>query len=620
MISDRELLAQFVATQSEHAMTEIVQRHSALVYRTSLRILHRQDLAEDAAQATFVVLLQHANRIGSRLSLAGWLHHTAFRCAQNMQRMRIRRCAHESFACPQRSDNSHLNKTEDMRLHLDEALIKLPDVQRSAIILRYFEDLAPADAARRLGCTEATLQTRLHRGVSRLRAMLGRRESCLSALLLLLEKLNVEGSPLELAGGIQRLCRTPSAITETVKNIAQEAAPTIGAPTIPSVMAGAAALIVAVCMSLSLLGSHQPQSNAAQTADSRTASMVAASPAILASSPTQNKAAASASALAVDNGMAWLAAVQEVDGRYDSERFGGAANQDVAVTSLVALAFLGAGHTSKVGAYKGAVKKSVEWLSAQHPKAITSVALRAWALAEHTGMSRRNVAEAQAAIDELIASQQPSGEWIDESVPNGYGRMFEPTSWAQGAILSARIAGLRLPFDARQRLIDGFEVQQREVNANAGNSTGARMAAVLALEREFNGFAKSDPQVHKNLSMAGSQRPAFPNEGIGHDGIHWMWGSLACFQQGGSCWREWRKAMDAALLPSQIQTGALKGSWDARSGCDPFIWGRLGATAVATQALETTCRYEQLCPEGHVDLSDDEALPAESVPYLDDSF
>jgi hypothetical protein len=301
---------------------------------------------------------------------------------------------------------------------------------------------------------------------------------------------------------------------------------------------------------------------------------------------------------AIDGGLAWLAHAQESDGHFDCKKFGGVAGQDVAVTSIAGITLLGAGHTRKIGPFKETVKKLVMWLEQQPPPAeITQAALRALALAESVGMSRLGQAEAQAAVDELITRQNITGEWLDENGKGAYARSVSPTTWAVLALKSAKVAGLKIPQGSLDQAVKSFEIQQSEVMSNEDNIAGAKMAAGLAVQRQFSGWKKDDPLLLALVNLLPKQRPVYPSDGIGHEAVFWFQGSLAMFNQGGEGWTQWWKSVRVALIPSQIKEGELAGSWDFRQGSDPFLWGRVGSTALATLPLEVEARYEQLQPD-----------------------
>jgi RNA polymerase sigma factor (sigma-70 family) len=182
--SDRQLLECFAANMDDAAFATLVRRHGAMVLDTCRRILsHHQD-AEDAFQATFLVLAQKAGSLRWQETVGPWLHQVAYRIALRARTSTIRRRVHEKEA-------GRMAKPEPLPMAscrafgsiLDDELQQLPEKYRAPLILCYLEGQAQAEAAKRLGCSEATLNRRLSEGRERLRVQLQRRGITLSAVL-----------------------------------------------------------------------------------------------------------------------------------------------------------------------------------------------------------------------------------------------------------------------------------------------------------------------------------------------------------------------------------------------------------------------------------------------------
>ena len=171
---DRALLERFAAQRDAAAFTELVRRYGALVFRICLGVLRHRQHAEDAFQATFLVLSQKAGGLRPRVSLGGWLHRVAYRTAQKSRIAAARRARHEARAAaapaPDPPDPITLSEAHDL---LDRELARLPDKFRAPLELCYLEGLTRDEAARRLGWPANTLKSRLEQARERLRRRLG---------------------------------------------------------------------------------------------------------------------------------------------------------------------------------------------------------------------------------------------------------------------------------------------------------------------------------------------------------------------------------------------------------------------------------------------------------------
>jgi len=169
--SDGELLQRFLHNREETAFEALVRRHGPMVLGVCRRALHDQQLAEDAFQATFLILVRKAGSIRKREAIASWLYGVAYRTAARARRVLSRRRAKErpmrDFPSPQPPETSR----QDLGLILDEELLRLSEIYRTPVVLCDLEGKTRKEAARLVGCPEGTLSTRLLRA----RALLARR-------------------------------------------------------------------------------------------------------------------------------------------------------------------------------------------------------------------------------------------------------------------------------------------------------------------------------------------------------------------------------------------------------------------------------------------------------------
>jgi RNA polymerase sigma factor (sigma-70 family) len=178
---DRLLLERFALRQDETAFAILVQRHAPLVWGICRRILQHQQDAEDAFQATFLVLARKAHSIRRRESIDSWLFGVAYRVAQKARSEAIRRHIHERRAVP-RSASDPLDAVmwHDLRPLLDEAIHSLPEKYRLPFILCHLQGKTNEEAARQLRCPLGTVLSRLARARQLLRSRLSRRGFVLS--------------------------------------------------------------------------------------------------------------------------------------------------------------------------------------------------------------------------------------------------------------------------------------------------------------------------------------------------------------------------------------------------------------------------------------------------------
>lgn len=173
--SDAELLTAYLAERAESAFCAIVRRHGAMVLGVCRRVLGDRHDAEDAFQATFLVLVRKAAAIVPRDSLAGWLHGVAHRTALKAKAMKARRHAKEQRAATGIATvDDEPSCGLELRRILDRELAALPDCFRLPVILCDLEGKSRKEAARQLGCGAGTLSGRLARGRRKLAQRLTR--------------------------------------------------------------------------------------------------------------------------------------------------------------------------------------------------------------------------------------------------------------------------------------------------------------------------------------------------------------------------------------------------------------------------------------------------------------
>jgi RNA polymerase sigma factor (sigma-70 family) len=180
--TDGQLLESFVARRDESAFAALVRRHGPMVLGVCRRVLRNYHDAEDAFQATFLVLARKARSVRPAERVANFLHGVAYRTALKVKSMTAKKQARERQVIELPEIEAPRNDYwRDLRPVLDQELNGLPDKYRLPIILCDLEDKSIKEATRQLGWPQGTLAGRLARGRKMLVQRLARRGVTLSA-------------------------------------------------------------------------------------------------------------------------------------------------------------------------------------------------------------------------------------------------------------------------------------------------------------------------------------------------------------------------------------------------------------------------------------------------------
>src|SRR5438105_3571101 len=148
--SDEALVRRFAESRDEAAFEALVRRHGPMVLAVCHRVLDNHADAEDAFQATFLILARKPAALRRRTSVGSWLHGIALRVSLRARIARARRQAREQRMAARTADSNRADLHE-LAVVLDDQLEQLPAKYRDPLVLCYLEGLRRAEAAKQLG-------------------------------------------------------------------------------------------------------------------------------------------------------------------------------------------------------------------------------------------------------------------------------------------------------------------------------------------------------------------------------------------------------------------------------------------------------------------------------------
>lgn len=183
-LSDAQLLHQFATRREETAFAALVHRHGALVWSVCQHLLHHEQDAEDAFQATFLVLARRAGSIRKTEAVGSFLHGVAYRIALRAKQNAKRRQTCERQAVSQSPQQPPDDAAwRELQAKLDEEVARLPEKFRNPFILCCLEGKPREEAAREMRCKVGTVSSRIARARQLLQQRLSERGVTLSAAL-----------------------------------------------------------------------------------------------------------------------------------------------------------------------------------------------------------------------------------------------------------------------------------------------------------------------------------------------------------------------------------------------------------------------------------------------------
>ena len=320
---------------------------------------------------------------------------------------------------------------------------------------------------------------------------------------------------------------------------------------------------------------------------------------------------------AVKRALAWYAAKQEPDGRWDSAKHGGMAGQDIAATGFATLCFYGWGERhDKPGEYQDTLARAVEWLANESVKRKGNFAagvsqgmygqgIATIALAEAYGITgdKRLEEPLKLAVQVILKAQQPDqGGWRYNPVPSDADTSV--FGWEVMALYSARKAGISVPqasFDLAAKWLDSAGTGEHGglYGYQLKTEPTPPMTAEAMFIRQLLGAKPSDPRQQESaeflVSLEGVDKKGkkghktnLPGPQSESNFYHWYYGALSMYQHQGADWKTWNEAVRPLLLARQTAEGDQAGVW---TGGQWNQAGPLVATAMATLALEVYYRY-----------------------------
>ncbi len=341
---------------------------------------------------------------------------------------------------------------------------------------------------------------------------------------------------------------------------------------------------------------------------------------------------------AVLDALVWLKNHQAPKGMWDADGFSsmcklnvcdgpGNAMNDVGLTGLALLCFLGAGYTHEGGAFRDTVKEGLRYLIEVQDEQgcfgepvgqhfVYNHACAALAMVEAYGMTQAKALRepAQRGIDFVLAAQNDYGAWRYSVPPDG-DNDTSVTGWMIMVLKSGAMAGLRIDTAALENALSFIDQVTDPVTGRTGyTDAGQRpsrlpsvmgrfpaersesLTAVGMVARIFAGRTlERDPMISKGADLLVNQLPSWDPAGGAIDFYYWYYGTLAMFQVGGARWEKWNQALKTALLDRQRldQREDEYGSWDP---LDPWALegGRIYSTALNCLSMEVYYRYPRV--------------------------
>jgi RNA polymerase sigma factor (sigma-70 family) len=172
---DMELVRQYAVSQSESAFAALVSRYTNLVYSAAFRRVGNSQLAEEITQAVFIILAQKAGTLKEKTILPGWLYRAACYVSGQAVKQELRRQRREQEAYMESlSNQAEPEVWPQITPLLEDAMMRLGQAERDALVLRFFEGHSLKEVGNALGTSEAATKMRVGRALEKLRTYFSR--------------------------------------------------------------------------------------------------------------------------------------------------------------------------------------------------------------------------------------------------------------------------------------------------------------------------------------------------------------------------------------------------------------------------------------------------------------
>ena len=213
---DITLLKQY-ACGDESAFKELFERYVHLVYSAALRQVRNPSHAEEITQAVFILLARKAKSISPKTVLSGWLYQAARLTAASLIKRESRRQRREQEVYMQGLTESEASSWEQIAPLLDDAMGRLGEPDRNAIVLRFFENRTPQEVAGALKLNEVAARKRVSRALEKLRNFFAKRGVVLTTTIIAtaISGNSVQAAPIALANSAAALAIAKGAMAST---------------------------------------------------------------------------------------------------------------------------------------------------------------------------------------------------------------------------------------------------------------------------------------------------------------------------------------------------------------------------------------------------------------------